>query len=281
MNRKNYFEILKEQGFDPHQEIENIHFLLNSTTYDEYYSLQKGIERNFLNYKNRKSFIKFEQLEEVVRLKYDDAAFHLFNYTEMIIDLSKDIIEPYIANINERYAFEFLSNQYQALQYQIKNFLNVSNHELIENESGNLIVVEKNMLANQASQIISDLSLKDSIKILKYNHFSNEGDIETKKQILLSLANLLEPKRDDLNKKLGKLFKQKSNGKVEIVSDLFEMFNKLHLRHNDKHQYITSKDVFSLEHWYDSVYNTILMVIVSEEQVKIHEEFETLKKYNI
>ncbi|OZT77515.1 hypothetical protein [Salinicoccus roseus] len=276
MARKNYFEILKEQGFNSRKEINDIQVLLDESYHS--LSLRRLIEEEFRNYKNRGSFIYFHHLEEAIKVEYDFHDDYLFGYTEMLLDIFKEIVIPEIETLTSQYIKTFLLQQHETIFHQIETFLAKSNHEILENGDGNLIIVEKHALANQASQIISDVSLKNAIRILEYNHFSNAGNIESKKQILLSLAGLLEPKREELNTALGELFKKSKGGNVLIISDLFEMFNKLHLRHNNNNQYISTENDQELEYWYDNVYNTILMVIVSEEQVGIHEEFREFKE---
>ena len=53
------------------------------------------------------------------------------------------------------------------------------------------------------------LVIEDAIKVLEYNHFLNKGNIQRKKEILLSLAGYLEPylKKFDDPEKLPKELK--------------------------------------------------------------------------
>ena len=64
---------------------------------------------------------------------------------------------------------------------------------MITLDNGNKIIVEKNVYASEASQIVSETSIEEAIKVLEYNHFSNKGNIQRKKEILIALANYLEP----------------------------------------------------------------------------------------
>lgn len=69
----------------------------------------------------------------------------------------------------------------------------------------------------------------------------------------------------------------KKNKKIALLDQIFEMFNTLHIRHNNKKQYIKESQ---REQWYDNTYNTILTVIIIDEQAKINKEFKRLKEEN-
>lgn len=276
MSRKNYFEILKEQGFNPHDEYLNINNILNEKNFHRK-SLRIFIEDSFLTYKNRGSFIRLEELEHAIENASDNPSDLLFSYTEMLLDLFKHVIDDEIKKLQMLNRDTFIVKQYLGLQHQIHNFLSLSNHELIEDMDGNSIIIEQNSLSSQASQILSESDFQNSLKILEFNHFRNQGNIDRKQEILKSLADLLEPKRKDLDKKLAPLFK-KNNGSVTILKDLFEMFNKMHVRHYNGEQYISETNTKELEHWYDNIYNTVLMIIVAEDQIKILHELQNLKE---
>ena len=69
---------------------------------------------------------------------------------------------------------------------------------LIENKR---IIIEDNVFADEAAQAVSGFAdIKEALSILEYNHFSNKGNIERKKEILKKIADLLEPWRKPLNK---------------------------------------------------------------------------------
>ena len=87
----------------------------------------------------------------------------------------------------------FLRDDVYAVRENINRVLDLSNHKFLTLESGRQIIVEKNIYASEASQIISETSIQKAIKVLEYNHFANKGNIQRKKEILISLANYLEP----------------------------------------------------------------------------------------
>lgn len=88
----------------------------------------------------------------------------------------------------------------------------------------------------------------------------------------------MEDKRVELTESLKQddLYIQRNN-KIVLVDQMFEMFNTLHIRHNNKKQYIKES---LREQWYDNTYNTILTVIIIDEQARINKEFKELKEVN-
>ena len=155
----------------------------------------------------------------------------------------------------------------------------MSNHELITLDNGNRIIVEKNIYASEVSQIVSETSIQDAIKVLEYNHFANKGNIERKKEILISLATYLEPFRDELNdsEELKEVMKVNNNKKIIAVEQLFNMYNNLGLRHNNSKQYHLEMTEEELEQWYDDIYASTLFVILSLDEARILSKLKTLR----
>lgn len=260
---------------------------VNRYGYDR--TLREIIEENFIAYKSRGSFLTFSELEQFTQDNSQNADDYLFTYTEMLIDVLDEIIELYLEKLREedrRYAGSntqdyrtAIVSQKNRILKQIDDYLERSNHEVIKNASNQYIVLQKNANATQAFEILSDTDESIAIKILEYNHYSNKGDTETKRKLLVEIGTYFMPLREKLNISFdSKIFKTK-NSKSKIVDELFEMFNFLQLRHyNEDKQYIELTDSIVLEDWYDKVYNTILFVIIAEEQIQISNEFNELKK---
>ena len=154
----------------------------------------------------------------------------------------------------------------------------MSNHELITLDNGNRIIVEKNVYASEVSQIVSETGIQDAIKVLEYNHFANKGNIERKREILISLAGYLEPLKDELNasEELKEVMKV-NNNKIIAVAKLFDMYNNLGLRHNNNEQYHLKMTEEELEQWYDDIYTSTLFVILSLDEARILSKLKTLR----
>lgn len=138
-------------------------------------------------------------------------------------------------------------------------------------DSEQLIVIEDKPEATAVAEIIHP---ELSHKVLRYNHFMLKGDLQTKKEILLALGSELEPKRQQLHK-------------VDSVleSDIFFMLNNFNIRHNnktadDKHyrQVVADMDNSTLEHWYDELYQMMLLAYLQLDQVDRSKKVRELKQ---
>ena len=274
MARQNYFDILNRMEFDPQRELKNLMDLLEMERNFErsYYktSLNSAISDNFLDYPNRSTFTSYSQMVEFVELNIYNATEQLFVFSEFLVDIFCNLAEKFTEEESE-----FI----QIIFDNIKRFLELSNHELITLDNGNKIIVEKNVYASEASQIVSETSIEEAIKVLEYNHFSNKGNIQRKKEILIALANYLEPFRRELNnsEELKDILKV-NNQKVIAFEKLFEMYNNFGLRHNNSNQYHLDLADDELEQWYDDIFTSTLFVILSMDESRILSKLKTLRE---
>lgn len=274
MARQNYFDILNRMEFDPQRELKNLMDLLEmernfkSIYYET--SLNSAISDNFLDYPNRSTFTSYSQMVEFVGLNIYNTTEQLFVFSEFLVDIFCNLAEKFTEEESE-----FI----QIIFDNIKRFLELSNHELITLDNGNKIIVEKNVYASEASQIVSETSIEEAIKVLEYNHFSNKGNIQRKKEILIALANYLEPFRRELNnsEELKDIMKV-NNQKVIAFEKLFEMYNNFGLRHNNSNQYHLDLADDELEQWYDDIYTSTLFVILGLDEARILSKLRTLRE---
>ncbi|WP_247952123.1 hypothetical protein [Streptococcus oralis] len=274
MARQNYFDILNRMEFDPQRELKNLMDLLEMERNFKrsYYetSLNSAISNNFLDYPNRSTFTSYAQMIEFVGSNIYNTTEQLFVFSELLVDI--------FCNLAEKFTKEE-SSFIQVIFDNITRFLELSNHELITLENGAKIIVEKNVYASEVSQIVSETSIEDAIKILEYNHFSNKGNIQRKKEILTTLANYLEPLRRNLNNsdELKNILKV-NNQKVIAFEKLFEMYNNFGLRHNNSNQYHLDLADDELEQWYDDIYTSTLFAILSLDEARILSKLKTLRE---
>jgi len=274
MARQNYFDILNRMEFDPQRELKNLVDLLEmeknfkSIYYET--SLNSAISNNFLDYPNRSTFTSYSKMMEFIGANIYNTTEQLFVFSEFLVDIFCNLAEKFTEEESE-----FI----QIIFDNIKRFLELSNHELITLDNGNKIIVEKNVYASEASQIVSETSIEEAIKVLEYNHFSNKGNIQRKKEILIALANYLEPFRRELNnsEELKDILKV-NNQKVIAFEKLFEMYNNFGLRHNNSNQYHLDLADDELELWYDDIYTSTLFVILSMDQSRILSKLKTLRE---
>lgn len=134
-----------------------------------------------------------------------------------------------------------------------------------------LIVIEDKPEATAVAEIVSP---EHAPKVLRYNHFTLKGDLQAKRGILLALGSELEPKRQQL---------RRIDSSLE--DDIFFMLNNLHIRHNNKtaddkyyRQVVADMDNSTLEHWYDELYQMMLLAYLQLDQVGRNEKVRELKQ---
>ena len=262
MVRKNYFKILDGMNFNPSTEFDTLCILLSNGLLEE-------LNHKFLNYQNRRTFIDFDEFLKFCLSQADNELEKLFIFAELLNDMLS-IINP---------NHPLLRDDVYAVRENINRVLDLSNNEFLTLESGRQIIVEKNVYASEVSQIVSETNIEDAIKVLEYNHFSNKGNIQRKKEILIALANYLEPFRRELNnsEELKDILKV-NNQKVIAFEKLFEMYNNFGLRHNNSNQYHLDLADDELEQWYDDIYTSTLFVILSMDESRILSKLKTLRE---
>ncbi|MCC3171916.1 acyl-CoA synthetase family protein [Streptococcus sanguinis] len=318
MTRKNYFELLKENEMDPHNEYKKIVQLLehkvvmcfpkmklspngtpvvddfvdvDGSTHEDFFTdewtLMNMIHNDFFGYEKRRTTTSFTQLLDELEINHCNDFDTLYTFFECLLDVFEGL------NLDIRVRnYEGFIDLISEIRKNINIILDESNHELITLENGDKIIVEKNVYASEVSQIISETNIEDAIKVLEYNHFLNKGNIQRKKEILLSLAGYLEPylKEFERPKKLSDESKviytelkevlrlNKDKSKIIAFDRLSEMYNKGGLRHNNDKQYHLNMNDEELEQWYDNIYSSTLFVILSMEMGKNLSKLNELKK---
>ena len=280
MARQNYFDILEKMEFDPDKEFEiisNLILKLKERLPNRIESISDVFNKNFWVYENYRKiqFKSYDEAKDYFENKFSGYN-RLFAYTEFIIDLNSFLISnskvPTFSTIT-------LQEQFPKVRERIDYCLAKNNHELKELENGRQIIVEKNVYASEVSQILSETSIEEAIKVLEYNHFANKGNVQRKKEILISLANYLEPLRKELNnsEELKEVFKV-NNQKIIAFEKLFEMYNNFGLRHNNAKQYHLDMTNEKLEQWYDNIYTSSLFVILGLDEARILSKLKTLRE---
>lgn len=311
MARQNYFEFIKSMRFDAKKEIDIVKKILQEDIYIKNYktNLQEFFSDGYKKYypvEKKGQHVTFEEKFTVIYQRFTSVDC-LYTVFEFILDLYLEIrnkdkfaeryvtskgleeIDDYVGYIPENYDereiwaevknHTSLMDQYEKLCERLEYSLDKTNHELITLDNGNRIIVEKNVYASEASQIVSETSIEEAIKVLEYNHFSNKGNIQRKKEILIALANYLEPFRRELNnsEELKDTMKV-NNQKVIAFEKLFEMYNNFGLRHNNSNQYHLDLADDELEQWYDDIYTSTLFVILSMDESRILSKLKTLRE---
>lgn len=272
--RKNYFEILEESSLnlDLGKELDKLEQIIHESFWNDDMgvncSLYELIELNFKRYRNRKHFLTVEELINDLLLNSRKLSIkeRYFLMAEMYLDLFSSLHMTGGSGLDKQARY-FLE--------QVRIVSSSIGYKLIRTNN-KLIIVEDNIFAHEAAQTVSEFTdVKDALSILEYNHFSNKGNIERKKEILIKIASLLEPWRNDLNNNIEfkEVLKLGNNNKVLAVEKLFWMFNKLNIRHNNDGQQLTNMDNNTVEVWYDKIYTMSLFVILGKDVAQILADF--------
>ena len=269
--RRTFFDLLKDSHVDVNIELQKLNDLFRQDCcyqWGESYSLYDLVSENFAKqYKRREQFLSLQELLNAIYLEcFDISEFDkYFIYAEMYVDL---------ISILDGSGNKDIESQKQVIKYQIEMVISSLGYKFIVVDDRQ-IIVENNVFANEATQVVTEFAdIKEALSILEYNHFSNKGNIDRKKEILIKIASLLEPWRDDLNNNIAfKDVLKLDNKKVLAVEKLFRMFNTLNIRHNNDGQQLTNMDNNTVEAWYDKIYTMSLFVILGKDVAQILADF--------
>ena len=269
--RRTFFDLLKDSEVNINTELQKLNNLFNQDCCyyrGKSFSLHDLVSGNFAKYyKRREHFLSLQELLSAIYLEcFNISEFDkYFLYSEMYIDLITMLDD--LDN-------EDVESQKQVIKCQIEKVISSLGYKFIVVDDRQ-IIVENNVFANEAAQAVTEFAdVKEALSILEYNHFSNKGNIDRKKEILIKIASLLEPWRDDLNNNIAfKDVLKLDNKKVLAVEKLFRMFNTLNIRHNNDGQQLTNMDNNTVEVWYDKIYTMSLFVILGKDVAQILADF--------
>lgn len=271
MARKNIFDILKENVNIQHQ-LDKIEELMGDFCFDGYESLEDTVnEYCFHDWKWRGRCISCGDMRECLGITYQDIKEYgenqnvVLNYLEYVANLiwlcNTKILDDEIENYDV---------EYQYLQENVEGLIEDLGYEAKAlNEEERVLLIEKNPAAIAAAEIAPS---EVSYKIIEYNHFRLKGDIETKRNILLLLADKFEPVRGELKKVDSTL-----------ESNIGYLLNKMNIRHNNKDgknasEYVTNISDEELEQWYDETYQMLLLSMLELDNIERNKKVTELKR---
>ena len=269
--RRTFFDLLKNSKVDVNFELQKLNnlFIQDCCFHRrKSYSLHDLVAENFVKYyKRREHFLSLHELLNAIYLEcFNISKFDkYFLYAEMYVDL---------ISILDNLDNQEIESQKNIIKTQIERVISSLGYKFIVIDDRQ-IIVENNVFANEAAQAVTEFAdIKEALSILEYNHFSNKGNIERKKEILKKIADLLEPWRKPLNKssELKDLLKA-NNDKIQALEKLFYMYNKFNIRHNNEDQMLTGLSNQEIESWYDKIYTMSLFVILGKDVAKILADF--------
>lgn len=149
--------------------------------------------------------------------------------------------------------------------------LNALNHE-IRKYGDKYIIVQKDAAVAEVVEIVEE-NLAETI--LEYNHYVLKGNLERKKEILIKIASILEPKRSEIDMLNS-----------QLSSDYFYMVNTMNIRHNNcdssdnkkYNVYFTNASVEEKEEIYDDIYQMGLLIFLLLENKKRSSKIKEIKE---
>lgn len=142
------------------------------------------------------------------------------------------------------------------------------NYKIVE-KNNYFYIVEKDMSSSAISEIYPELS--DTV--IEYRRFDLKGNPVAKRNILQTLSLKVE----------GIESKLKGTTYNPLVRDLKNLYNNLHIRHNNlgenPNNNIIEMDDKTLENWYDITYDTTLTALMICNYIDYHAKIDSLPNY--
>lgn len=267
MTRRTFAQVLKTGKIDLKKEYSKLYNLFYSRDHRDDKSLADLISLSFESFHFRGTCLDLDEFDEKYGFRFVEQPQnfnidYLVSFCEYIYNFVLLLKDNYFfAQINRSFYLQHITELIEAIGY------------MQSSEDGFVIFVPKDSVAITVSELEA-IPEKVSYKIISYNHYSMKGDLEAKKTILLTLANLLEPHERTLAQ-IDSSFKR----------DLFYAFNNFNIRHNnidssDKRNYkrvVAEMSMEEMEHWYDETYQMSLLAFMRLDQNIRKNEFETIK----
>lgn len=261
--RRNFAQALKTGGIDIAEEYGKLYDLFYGQDKDGR-SLSECISNNFLDFHFRGTCLTLEEFDRKHGFNFEESP-RYFN-----IDYFVSFCE-YVWNFVTILPGNYFFRYYDKLFFweHIEKLVDLIGYQSVQEDGFKIFVPKDNVaIAVSESPLIPD---DVSYKVIAYHHHSMKGDLEAKKETIRKLADLLEPKRENLK-----------NQNKQLATDLFFMFNNLNIRHNnisldDKKykKYVAEMSPEDLETWYDEIFQMCLLAFMEldhgERKAKIDE----------
>ena len=272
MKRRNFLQILNEQGINLRREYDRLYDLFYNqkvpSNLGNNYTLKDYVEINFLSVPFRKTCLSLDDFNSTYRFHFFQNPYGFdLNYLLSFCEYTYNFV---IWMSQESELFKYGNRQSgQFYIYQIRSV--IESIDYMQLTQGYItIFTPKKPEAIVASEIVSP---EISYKVLEYNHYTMNGDIARKRETLRILADQLEPRRVELaaiNK--------------ELANNVFFMFNNMNIRHNnstegDKNyrEAVAKMTQDELENWYDETYQLCLLAFLELDNVERTKKVAQLK----
>ena len=181
------------------------------------------------------------------------------SYAEFVINM---------VHIAREDIFEYFETTVKTIFENIRSILDSNNYKIQVTENNLLIIVANSETVTAVSEIYQDIAPK----VIEYNRFSLRGNLERKKELLVTIAHKFE----------GVEYKLQANNQSALAENVTFLLNSLNLRHNNaegKHakNKILQMNNEELEDWYDKTYDTMLLALLYANYTEILPYLKQLK----
>ncbi len=267
MERRPFSEVLKNAEVDIRREYDRLYMMFYGADSEEDMSYYEYCAQNFHSLPFRGTCISLKDFDEVHSFHFEPqpADFDL-NY---LVNFCEYLYNIVIFNQRPDFVFQSVYGEFPNIMMQIRGVIEKIGYMEARSDMITIFVPK-----SQPAIVVSEMLPKDlSYKVIEYNHHSMKGDLKRKQATLKLLADQLEAKR-----------KQLSGLNKSLMDDLFYLFNKMNIRHNntDPTSSAYKKEVAEmpteeLEEWYDRTYDMCLYAFMTLDQADRNAKMKELK----
>ena len=266
----NIFEILEKKEMSPAEEYRRLISLLDYQCYEDGQgrAFRCYIDDVWPNLTVRQTCLDLAEMFKSLGLSERYVRFVEWENLFLLCELLKNIVvqaRPYLLANDD--AFHVI----RLIDSNLSVILEKTNRKWVKLKKS-YVIVKKDVAVEEAIACLEKGNGNLAINMLEYNRSSLSGNLERKREILVSMANYVEPWKKEMK---GTIY-------YPLYMDSSELVNKLNIRHNNTGkgtvpEYAKQWSKKDYEAWYDKTFQTLLMVILSKRQVKIKQEMNKLK----
>ncbi len=270
--RKNIFEIIAEQDYNLHSEVQTIENLISEHFLSIGNSLEKYVDIYlFRGWEYRDTVISTKAYRKKLDISYDTLRSEKVYFEEFLKFTEYVLNICYLFENKTDLRRETINKITIPIINNIELILNSLNFEIrIEDEvKCKVIIIESNPSATAVAEIIEADDI--SREVIRYNHFMLKGELIEKEKILLRLYKEFEKIRKKLE----------ANNCRGMASDCGLLFNSLvrHVKADNPEidARIKALNPEDLEEWYDKTYDLFLTCELVANTIDMKKDIDWLK----
>lgn len=239
--------------------------VLQSKNVTESYSMRTVIDEGlFRTWKQRRYCVNLDEYLEM--LEYEDLCLNgdmesFIVITELVYNFWMLIYTNVYCGEQPQYK-QVECTEFLRVKMLLDEYLSQCNHRAVHYpEEEKVLVIPDNEAVTAVVEIV-DTTL--AMEILHYNHHSLKGNLKTKKSILRNMGDELELRKKEL-----------TNADATLKNTIFHILNTMGIRHmNAQNEANVVRVGEHLEHWYDELYQMMLLAFLRMDNVERMQKYE-------